>query len=398
MQSQNKSESKKHIVVVGGGFGGVACVQKLARALGSKNIKITLISQKPTSTYYPGLFRILRGIPETALEIELSEVVSSLPCVELVVGRVATIDPLTKQVMIESGQKFTGDYLVLAPGSQPAYFNIPEIDSTSFVMKNGYAAAELKKHVERLFAVHATAPVQEQTIAFRFVVIGGGASGVEMSIELKALVGRLARQYKLPESLATIDLIESHDRVLANMPERASALVYHRLQRNGINVMCNRTVTRGQSWSVELSDAQMGARTLVWTAGVEPNSVIHNIPGFRYGARGRVTVNQYLEAVDCDGVYVIGDCADTPRSGLAQTAIRQGNFVGNDIRLRVISNSRVSYTEGMIAYVIPVGSRWGIAVFGTQVFSGIVPAIVRRIIDFRYYCSVIGCRRAFRLL
>lgn len=398
MQSQTLSGMVRNVVVVGGGFGGLACVRRLARVLGPQGFTVTLVSDKSTSTYYPGLFRILRGVPETALEIDLSEVVDSFPVVRLVIGRVVVVDVAAKQITLESGETITADYLVLAPGSQPAYFNIPEMDSTSFVMKNGYAAAELKKHVERLFVMHATAPVQEQTIAFRFVVVGGGASGVEMSIELKGLVTNLIKQYNLPESLATVDLIESKDRVLANMPEKASSLVYRRLQKHGIYVMCNRTVTRGQSWSVELSDARMGARTLVWTAGIEPNSLIRNITGLKYGARGRVVVDEYLQALGYDCVYVIGDCADTPRSGLAQTAIRQGDFVGQDIVSRVMSNRRISYTEGMIAYVVPVGSRWGIAVFGSYVFSGLLPAILRRLIDFRYYWSVLGFVRALKLL
>ena len=158
------------------------------------------------------------------------------------------------------------------------------------------------------------------------MVIGGGPTGVEMCGELMDYARKLARKHGSDQSMVTVDLIEAAPRLLPTMPADVSDAVYDQMHRRGVNVFLNRTVIKEEVDELFLKDSRIKTNTVIWTAGVITSRLIGKIEGLELDKRGRVVVDQYLQAKGHKHVYVIGDAASTPYSGLAQTA--DGDEIG----------------------------------------------------------------------
>jgi NADH:ubiquinone reductase (H+-translocating) len=375
----------KRVIIVGGGFGGVETARHLA---GVPGIDVVLISEHTHLEYYPGVFRLMKGAPSEFVEIPLSDIFVDEKNITIIQSTVTSIDPVAKSVTLSDGVVHTADYLVLSVGSQSTYFNIPGVEATTLPLRRGADVRGLMRHAEHLFKSHATAPREEQVVAFRFVVVGGGPSGVELAAELADYTRELAHTYNVHPSLITIDLIESKERVLGMLPVGVSEAAERRLRNLGVSLHRNRTVVRNDSWTIELTDSHLGARSVIWTAGVEVRQEAKAIPGFEYGARGRIVVNQFMEAKGHLGVYAIGDISDTPYSGLAQTAIRQAICVARNIRRELRGRSKQAIVHKTAAFAIPLGMNHGIFGIGNWYITGYFAWLMRSIIDFKYISSI----------
>lgn len=375
----------KHVIIVGGGFAGVRAAQRLARH--SDSVRVTLISDHQHLEYYPGVFRVMHGAPRVFAEIPYSDIFRGLS-VETITGEVAHVAPHEKSVTMADGTVIAGDYLMLAMGSQATYFNIPGAEQTTLPLRRTADVLSLMHHAEHMFKTHATASKEEQVVALRFVVIGGGPSGVELAAELVHYTQSLAKKYSVHPSLITIDIIEARDRLLGMLPESASHFAQRRLRLLGVNIHLNRTLIKNESWTLELSDSNIGARTVIWTAGIEVRETAKNISGFEYGAKGKIVVDQFMQAKGCAGVYIAGDIADTPYSGLAQTAMRHADTIVTNIVRDMRGMTKRAIVHRQNAFAIPLGTGYGLFGRGNWVMTGYIPWLMRSVIDFVYLTGV----------
>lgn len=376
----------KRVIIVGGGFGGIRTALDLAR-LRPRDLEVVLVSDRAHFEYYPALYRVVVGGSAAETAIPLGTIFRGTK-VKLVLERIASVD-LTKHTLRgEAGFEAAYDYLVLALGSESAYFNIPGLAEHSYTFKSSYDALALKHHIENNL-------VTSGTNATNLVLVGGGPAGVELAGELAAFTRRLAAKHGLEASRVSINLFEAAPRLLPMMSPRVSERVRARLQLLGVNIFVNRAVMREEETGVLLKDMEMATRTVIWTAGVKPNALYNQISGLSFDKRGRVIVNEYCQPPGFPSVFVIGDGAAVEFGGLAQTALQAGAHVA-----KLIANNLhlvTPFRPHEPAYSMPVGAGWAATVWHHHEFYGRLGWWLRRAADLRFFLSFLPLGKALRV-
>lgn len=377
------------IVIVGGGFGGIAAARGLAKRR-LADVEITLVTPHPWIEYYGVLYRLLNGGRISQACIPLALVLSS--DVRVVIDRASSVDAASKTVLGEKGS-YQYDTLVLAPGSVPAYFGIPGMDEHAFSMSDVHQTLRLANDVRRDVAALRTATGDERQRLGRFIVIGAGPTGIEISGEIMPYARALARKHGVDPTLVRVDLIEAADRLLPRIEPAASARVAKRLRSLGVSVMLNTTVASASPGSIQLKDGTvLRASSIIWTAGAKANGLLATVAGVELDKRGRAVVDEQLRAKGVAGIHVLGDCAVTPYSGMAQTAFADGVFVAGVIAAALSSKSLPAYTSSEPAYAIPVGPRWAEVKFFFIHASGLFGYVLRRAADIHVYMLIMPWR------
>ncbi|HSE56733.1 MAG TPA: NAD(P)/FAD-dependent oxidoreductase [Candidatus Paceibacterota bacterium] len=386
--------SKPRILIVGGGFGGIET------ALGLKDVadqyQVTLLSDKTYFEYYPALYKVVTGALPTEVSIPLWMIFDQT-AITVEHDRAVTFIPEEKRVIGESGSHYEYDYLVLAIGSQTNYFSIPGLAEHSLSFKSVHEALRLKNHFYRLFT-QGNGVKEELVSLLHIVIVGAGPSGVELAGDLKEYLQTLAEKHHVDPSLVTIDLIESNPRVLPSLPESVSRMAEARLRKLGINIFTNRTLMQKDIEEVHLRDMQMKTETVIWTAGTKINEQFAKIPALAFSARKRVVVDEYLRVPELSNFFIVGDGAETPYSGLAQTAIHNGKYVAQAIKKVITGKTLTPYNPHKGAYIIPIGSRWAILAMNRFRAYGFLPWVLRTLVDVRYYAHILPFRRLWYVL
>ncbi len=390
----NEQPKRTSIVIIGGGFAGIAAVRKLQKS--GQPIDITMVSKSPNFQYYPSLYRMVVGASVNQVSIPLTKIVSRN--VRLVIDTYTGVDTQRKAITLQSGTEISYDYLVMALGSEPNYFGIDGMETHSKSFLSVDKARGLNQYYKSLIGSAKTLPRDEALMKLRTIIVGAGPSGVELAGVLRGYLVQEARRQKVDPTLIKIDLLDSGPRVLAAIPERASALVRDQLQRKGVTVYSNYGVNACDENCVIVADKNnpaapvenihMEAGTVIWTAGTKISTAFAAIPGVTMTDRKRVVVTPTLTLPTDDTLYVAGDGSGTPYSGLAQTAIDQGDYVAETLLRRIAGKSVAPYEPKQGVFVIPVGKHWAILNYKDIVLYGFFPWILRIMIDARYFLSI----------
>jgi len=372
-----------NITIVGGGFGGVKAALELAK---DKKNRITLISDKPDFQYYPALYSSATGHSHLESWVPLGEILSGKENVMVILDTVKKIDTKAKKLTAESGKTYTYERCILALGSVTTYFNIKGLETYAYGIKSAEEIRELKHHLYTDIAM-------KHTVDKHYVVIGGGPTGVELAAALGSYLRRLCNHYGVKQHNINVDLIEAAPRILPRMHEKASARVAKRLKELGVHVQVGKAVQSETADQIMVSGKPIKSQTVIWTSGVA-NSPFYeaNKSEFKIAPRGRVEVDQYMRAAD--DVYVIGDNAATPYSGLAQTALHDAKFVAANLRREQRGRHLRKYKAVRPIIIVPVGERWSVFEwFGIRLY-GWPAAVLRRLADFVGYNDMLPLGQA----
>lgn len=367
------------ITVVGGGFGGVKAALELAK---NKRARITLISDRPDFQYYPALFSTATGKSRLQSWVPLGEIFAGYDNVTTVIDKITTISREERTLVGESGMRYEYKKLVLALGSVTTYFGIPGLDEYAYGIKSYDEIARLKQHLLQQFSTPNAADKY-------FLIIGAGPTGVELASTLGDYLKRLKRLYRQPSPPITVSIIEAAPRVLPRMSEQASAMVTKRLKKLGVKVATGKKVEEKTADSLIVSGRAIKSQTVIWTSGVANNSFFSdNSTQFELSKNGKVVVDDHMR-VDSH-VYVIGDNAFTPYSGLAQTALHDAIYVAKQI----LKKSKKTYRAKMPPVVVPIGEDWAIFEYKWLRFGGWLGSLVRYAADFIGYRDILPLGRA----
>jgi NADH dehydrogenase len=287
------------------------------------------------------------------------------------------------------------DYLVLALGSETNFFNIKGLPELSYSFKSVDAALRLKQHFCELFGKAKQLTKDELVSMLHVLIVGGGPSGVELAGDLRTYLTKVADSFAVDPSLVTIDLIEAASRVLPTMSPDVSAKAEARLRKMGVNIFVNRALASQEVEEVILKDMQMNSHTVIWTAGTRINTAFTEIPGVTFDERKRVIVSPTLSLPNDNHIFIAGDGAATTYSGLAQTAIEHGAFIGRHIDRAISGKPTKPYAPKRPSFVIPIGTNWAIFSHNNFAMTGFLPWLLRNAIDFRYFTHIVPLAHVF---
>ncbi len=359
---------KHRIVIVGGGFAGIKTALELAD---DRRFDITLISDHHDFRNYPVLYHVSTGGAHKVGSIPLTEIFSGKP-VQIVIDTMTELDRKSRTVTTKSGRMFPYEALVLSLGVQTNYFNIKGLAEFSFGIKSPADADELKEHLHQQLC-------DENKPDLNYVVIGGGPTGVELAGELPTYLKKLTKQHGLKPRKIHVDLIEAAPRLLPRMPKDISRAIARNLRRQGVKIYLKTAVQAQTAEALIVNNKPIRSHTVIWTAGVM-NSPFFAANGFQTARNSKVRVDQFLQAEP--GIYVIGDNADTPYSGMAQTAIYDGKFVAANLQRIASKQDPNPYIAKKPVYVLPAGPRWAAVLWGKVRMYGWLGWMIRSAADF----------------
>lgn len=375
---------KEKVVIVGGGFAGIAAAKELEN---NPNIEITLITNSLHFEYYPALYRILSGLSPAGVCLPYDTIFHNRN-VEIVNDKIIDWDYENKKLIGESGSVYHFNYAILAFGTETVYFNVEGMSKFSYSFKSINEALRIKNHLHQIFRDSASGTLEDEKSALDIVVVGAGATGVEVAADMAIYAKELAKNHGLDFGLANIILYEAGPRIFGQAPEFFSKKVQERLLSLGVKIFTNAKIEKQEGDNLFVNGEVIKTKTVIWTAGQKSSSIYEKL-GFKLNKKGKVEVNEFLEALEYNDVFVAGDGADTKYSGFAQTAILDGKFIGKHITNLIKGNDLAQYKSKPNGIAIPVGIGWAGIVQGNFKLFGYTAFIIRRLIDFKYFLSIL---------
>jgi len=329
-----------HVVIVGGGFGGL----QLANDLKGAPVRITLIDRRNHHLFQPLLYQVATTLLATSeIAWPIRSFFRDRPEVTTLLAEVVGVDSEAHQVLLKGGQTIAYDTLVLATGATHAYFGHDEWEPVAPGLKTLEDATTIRRRVLLAFEqaeLESDPAVRDALLTF--AIVGAGPTGVELA----GIISELART-TLPKEFRNIDtskariiLVEAGPRVLAAFAEDLSAYALKALEALGVGIRFGKPVTSCSAEGVTIGDSFVPCRTIVWAAGVEasPAAKWLDIPADRVG---RAVVDKELRAPGKEDIFVIGDTASvlredgSPVPGIAPAAKQQGDYVAKVIKAKL---------------------------------------------------------------
>lgn len=364
--------NKQKIVIAGGGYGGLKTALDLAHA---GDFDITLISEVEDFRYYSSLYRTATGGSRNVSSIPLDEMINAQH-IKRVHAKVTGLDRAQKHIITADGQEFNYDYLVLSLGVVTNYFHIEGLKEFAFGIKTLQDAEELKIHLHQQI-------IDEQKPDLNYVVVGGGPTGIELAGALGDYIKLICDRHQVPHRTIHIDLVEAAPRLVPRMSAGIARKIAKQLRSKGVKLYFKAAVQGQTADELLVNGKPIRSHTVIWTAGMSNNPFFAE-NGFQITRTGKVRVDQYLQAEP--SIFVIGDNADTPYSGMAQTAIYDGAYLARSLESLVTHKKNpLPYAAKQPIYVMPAGPNWAAVQWGPLKLYGRVGWALRRAADFMGY-------------
>lgn len=356
------------VLVVGGGFGGIKAAVELAK---NGHFHVTLLSDHDSLRFYPTLYRTATGGRRTSSAVPFSEIFKDLR-ITILIGEAVTLDRKKKQVITSDKKKIDYETLIIGIGVVTNYYGIPGLEKFAYTVKTNESALKLKEHLHHQM-------IDENKPDMNYLIVGGGPTGIELAGALPLYLSHTMKQHGLKDKSVNVRLIEAAPRLLPNMPKRTSRAVKRRLRKLGVKIHLGRVVQGQTADELMVSGKNMRSHTVIWTAGVTNHPFFTNNHFVMMG-HGKVATDIYLQSEQ--DIFVLGDNANTPYSGQAQTAVRDGAFVAMNLKRRARGLDMKAYKPMRPISVIPVGKRWAAVTYKKLHIHGFLGWLVREIADF----------------
>lgn len=365
---------KQKILIVGGGFGGVKTALKLCD---DDRLSVTLLSNRQDFQYFPTLYHTATG-GLTAQSVVPLQTLFSNKRISIKIDTANTIDRKSKTLTTTSGDSIEYDILVLALGNVTNYFGIKGLEEYAYGIKSIDDISRLKNHIHSQLT-------NEHQPDMHYVIIGGGPTGIELAGALPSYLHRIMKNHGIKDRSVHVDLVEGAPRLLPRMPKSTSRAVKRQLHAMGVNIHLSKVVEGVTADELTISGKPIKSHTIIWTAGVANNPFFAD-NNFAFGPRGKVAVNVYLQADDY--IYVLGDNANTPYSGMAQTAVTDGEFVAENIIRSIDGHEMKPYKPKRPIYVVPVGHGWASVLWGKIEIFGTLGYALREVADAKAFSEL----------
>ena len=368
------NESRPRIVIVGSGFGGLAC----ARALGNTPTDLTVVDRRNHNLFQPLLYQVATAALSPADISEPSRrTLGRYSNIRVMLAEVNAVDRAAKLVRTVDGSELPYDYLVISTGSVYNYFGHPEWQDLAPGLKSIHEARLIRQRLLLAFeqAERTVDPIERRAL-LTSVIIGGGPTGVEMAGAISELGRYMAeRDFRnIRASEIRVIVVEAGDRLLATFPETLAQYAHSYLEKIGVEIHLGRRVTAVGAHSVSIGAEIIPCSCVIWGAGIKPSPAATWL-GFDEPG-GRIPVDAFLRVRGTTDVFAIGDTAfalsasGEPLPALAQVAKQQGTYVGQALKRKLAGKQPSAFIFHNRGNTAVVGRHAAVFDFGTWRMKG----------------------------
>ncbi len=366
--------AKPHVVVIGGGFGGLYATRALKRA----PVKVTLLDRRNHHLFQPLLYQVATAaLSPGDIASPIRWILRRQSNVEVLLAEAESVDVDRRRVVLMDGE-VEYDYLIVATGATHAYFGHDEWRPLAPGLKTLEDALGIRRRVLLAFErAEREADPARRAALLTFVVIGGGPTGVEMAGALAEISRQsLARNFRhFDPGSARIVLLEGGPHLLGGFPESLRAFAVKDLQRLGVVVRLNSIVTGVEPGVVRIGAESIDSATVLWAAGVAASSIGRSL-GAPLDRAGRVRIQPELTLPGHPEVFVIGDLASLddqngrPLPGVAQVAIQMGQHAVKNILRSIEKQPLRAFEYKDLGNMATIGRASAVADFGSFRLTG----------------------------
>ena len=417
------------IVVLGGGYGGVAAAKTLyKRYKKNKDIEITLIDRNFYHTLMTELHEVAgsRTEPE-AVQVSFKKIFGGKN-INMVIDEITGID-IENNLLKSDTAEYEYDYLVLGSGAKPEFFGIPGVQEHSFTCWALQDAIRIRTHVEDRFREAAREPDEAKRRRYlTFAIAGAGFTGIELAGEFYERRDVLCRKYHINPEEVRIIVIEMKDSILPIFPEGPRKKARKHLDKHGVEVMLDSPITSAEEGKVIINNGEtvIDTDTFIWTAGVQGSEFtaripltkgrcsndecsvasvegIHGMAGCSFddderyvvGQRGRILVNKNMQSVDAENVFLCGDMiwfleGEKVVPQIVETALQTGEVAAKNVIARIENKKMHEFKSNYHGFMVSVGSRYGVAHVMGMSLSGFFALAIKHLINLHYLWGLAG--------
>jgi NADH dehydrogenase len=361
-----------HVVIVGGGFAGVACAKRLA---GVDDIMVTLLDKNGHHQFQPLLYQVATAeLTPQDVVFDLAHLFRKDANVEVRTAEVVTCDPHAHSITLADGGTIEGDVLVLAAGTQPNFFRTPGADEFAFPLYSVADAERVRKQMLQLFHDAAAKPELVDDGTLTFVIVGAGPTGVELAGAMADLVNDVMPHVYSHAAVgaAKVILVNLGHHVLGEFSDEAHTYATQQLQRRGVEIRLGVSAKEITDHNITLSDATTVPTHLVVWAGGELAAPLAGRSGISQGKGGRIDVRPDLTVSGFARVYALGDFANIPNGDepalpqLASVAQQSGTWAAKNIIADLDYSGRRSFHYHDKGIMAMIGRQAAIAEIGSH--------------------------------
>ncbi|NUP10319.1 MAG: NAD(P)/FAD-dependent oxidoreductase [Polyangiaceae bacterium] len=367
---------RPHVVIVGGGFGGL----QAAKELGKHDVRVTLIDRTNHHTFQPLLYQVATaGLNPADIAVPIRRILRRYETVTVLLGDVVRVDVPKKRIYMEDGEPISYDFLIVATGATHSYFGHDEFAEHAPGLKTVDEGLLIRQRIFMAYEEAERDPDNERKDALlTFVVVGGGPTGVEMAGALSEIARKtLAREFRrIDTSKARIILVEGGDRVLPSYVPMLSEKALASLKKIGVEVRTGARVTKVDEEGVMIGDERIRSKTVIWAAGVAASPLARSL-GAPLDKVGRVMVEKDLSVPGHHEVFVIGDLAHFEQDGhmvpgVAQGALQGAKCVAKNILRLIEGDATAPFVYKDLGSMATIGRAAAVAEVGSAKMYGFV--------------------------